>query len=763
MPIYLTPGVYFETVDASREAIAAIRTDIAAFVGISERGPLSTPVRVSSWKQFQSSFGSFIAQGYLAYTVKAFFENGGRTCYVVRVAATRSTTEDAGQPQPADRLSSLVFSTDGFATGDLVRVRQDISPDLTKRAVQMDHVLSNVDGATGTLFWEQALEADFQTGDPVNPLQFQTGALPAFGVLLDETGAPTLLVEASSPGSWGNTLSVRVSRSSNAATRTTSGVQPTDGLSAFVESIVGISEGTLVKIFQAQQPVSQTAYRAIKSVDPVRNLLTWETVLDPAFVLNDPLQPLFFETHEFSLTVYVKGHPRENFSGLSLTQVTAQSSAFDEDKKRAYIEDAVNVPVFADEEKKNRFTFSNLIRVTDLNKNLAVPPPWPDRLPDPSASNLARGRLHLQGGRDGLSGLRVEDFTGDVSLDEQWGLRSLEEVDEVSSVAVPDILIQPVPPVELAPQPPPEIDPCLPCKPEPVAELPAPTVFEQPPVFSLEDVFTVQQALVAHCELLRDRVALLDPPVTTRQWLVQENPAIVAEETMVLETSEIQSWRQRFDSKYAALYYPWVLVYDPLQLGNQVVRAIPPSGHVAGIYARTDTETGVHAAPANQELKWAQGLSLEVSPEVQGIFNPVGINVARTFPGRGILLYGARTVSSDPAWRYVNVRRLLMMIEEAVEESTQWAVFEPNDIYLRQTLVMAISSFLEALWERGALVGKTPEEAFFVKCDDENNPSYITDLGQLIVDVGVAPVIPAEFVVFRIGKTERGLGVAEEV
>ncbi|HEX8492170.1 MAG TPA: phage tail sheath C-terminal domain-containing protein [Pyrinomonadaceae bacterium] len=762
MPTYLTPGVYFETVDVSREAIAAIRTDIAAFVGIAERGPLHIPVRVNSWKQFQTSFGNFIAQGYLAYAVKAFFENGGRTCYVVRIAATPATSADANEVQPADGSASIVLSVDGFATGDLVRVRQQSSPPL-KQAVQIDHVLANVDVANRKLIWEQPLEADFALNDPLRALRFQTGALPAQGVLLDETGAPTLLIEASSPGTWGDALSVRVSRSSNAATRTTNGVQPVDGLSAFVESIVGITVGTLVKIFQEQQPTSQTAYRTITSIDPVRNRVTWDSILDPAFVLNDQLQPLFFETLEFALTVYVKGQPRENFSGLSLVRTKATNSAFDEDKKRAYVEEAVNGPAFADEAKRQRFTFSNLIRVTDLNKEIDPPPSLPGRLPDPNASNLSRGRLHLQGGRDGLRALRVEDFTGDVSLEEKWGLRTLEEVDEVSSVAVPDILIQPVPPVELAPEPPPEVDPCLPCPLEPVVKLPAPPILEQPPIFSLEDVFTAQQALVAHCELLRDRVALLDPPVTSRQWVVQENPAIVAQETMVLETGEIQSWRQRFDSKYAALYYPWVLVYDPLQLGNQVVRAIPPSGHVAGIYARTDAETGVHAAPANQELKWAQGLSIEVGPEVQGLFNPVGINVARTFPGRGILLYGARTVSSDSSWRYVNVRRLLMMIEEAVEESTQWTVFEPNDIYLRQTLVLAISSFLEALWERGALVGTTAEEAFFVKCDDENNPPYITDLGQLIVDVGVAPVIPAEFVVFRIGKTERGLGVTEDV
>jgi phage tail sheath protein FI len=277
--------------------------------------------------------------------------------------------------------------------------------------------------------------------------------------------------------------------------------------------------------------------------------------------------------------------------------------------------------------------------------------------------------------------------------------------------------------------------------------VPIPTP-EIPPKFSREDIFAAQQALILHCETQRDRLAVIDPPFPARQGEV--------------DLGEIQSWRLRFDTSYAALYYPWVLVYDPLRLGRQIVRAIPPSGHVAGIMARSDRAIGVHKAPANELLRWAQDVMVVVSAEMQGILNPMGVNCLRPLLGRGLRVYAARTMSSDSAWRYVNVRRLLLMIEEAVEESLQWAVFEPNDFTLRQMLILTIGSFLRALWTRGALVGADEEEAFFVKCDEENNPPYLADLGQLVVDVGVAPVKPAEFVVFSIGRVENVFELTEQ-
>ena len=201
---------------------------------------------------------------------------------------------------------------------------------------------------------------------------------------------------------------------------------------------------------------------------------------------------------------------------------------------------------------------------------------------------------------------------------------------------------------------------------------------------------------------------------------------------------------------------------DPLRLGGQIVRAIPPSGHVAGIIARTDLRDGVHKAPANEIINWVQGLTLDVTAEWQAILNPAHVNCLRQFSGRGLRVYGARTLSSNTAWRFLNVRRLLILIEKSISMSIQWAVFEPNDFYLRQTLILAISSFLQALWQRGALVGGTPEEAFFVQCDEINNPPEVTEAGQLIIDVGIAPTSPAEFVVLRIGRTRDELEITEQ-
>jgi phage tail sheath protein FI len=257
----------------------------------------------------------------------------------------------------------------------------------------------------------------------------------------------------------------------------------------------------------------------------------------------------------------------------------------------------------------------------------------------------------------------------------------------------------------------------------------------------------VQQQLVLHCELMADRVALIDPPSP------QAKDA--------LDPRRVLDWRQQFDSSYAALYYPWVLAPDPLRLRGEVVRALPPCGHVAGIIARADLSVGVHRAPANYELAWAQGFSADVPVEWQEVLNPLSINCLRPLPGRGLRLYGARTLSSNTQLLYLNVRRLLLMIERALRLSLQWTVFEPNDFNLRQTLIVGITGFLEELRRRGALAGRSAEEAYFVQCDLNNNPPFLSDLGRLIIDVGVAPTLPAEFVVVRIGRTQDELEMTE--
>ena len=251
----------------------------------------------------------------------------------------------------------------------------------------------------------------------------------------------------------------------------------------------------------------------------------------------------------------------------------------------------------------------------------------------------------------------------------------------------------------------------------------------------------LQGKMIAHCENAGDRMAILDAPPN-------------------LLPQEVLEWRMNtagYDSKFAALYYPWIEVMNPLT--NQPMM-IPPSGHVAGLWCRTDATRGVHKAPANEVVMGANGLSFQVTQAEQGGLNKVGINCIRAFPGRGIRVWGARTMSSDPEWRYINVRRLFNFVSESIMEGTQWSVFEPNDEKLWIQLRIAASNFLTRVWSDGALFGSTPAQAFYVKCDSETNPPEVIEAGQVICEVGIAPVKPAEFVIFRLSQFSGGDGSA---
>src|SRR5437588_3823938 len=239
----------------------------------------------------------------------------------------------------------------------------------------------------------------------------------------------------------------------------------------------------------------------------------------------------------------------------------------------------------------------------------------------------------------------------------------------------------------------------------------------------------IQDAVISHCENNKYRFAILDS----------------AEE---LGKDGIAKMPKPRDSQYAAVYFPWIQVYDP-EKGNIYV---PPSGHMAGIYARSDSERGVHKAPANEIVRGALGLKYSISRPEQDFMNPRGINCIRNMGDRGIRVWGARTISSDPSWRYINVRRLFLMIEQSIAIGTQWVGFEPHDEGLWKRVSRNISSFLLRISNSGALMGRTPEEAFYVKCDSETNPPEVVDAGQMVCEIGISPVKPAEFVIFRIGQ-----------
>ena len=241
----------------------------------------------------------------------------------------------------------------------------------------------------------------------------------------------------------------------------------------------------------------------------------------------------------------------------------------------------------------------------------------------------------------------------------------------------------------------------------------------------------VQLMLVAHCENLASRFAILDVPKDAKK------------------IDDIIVHRDIFDSHYAALYHPWLEVFDPLDKKNL---AIPPSGSMAGIYARSDNSRGVHKAPANEVVRACVGLDCQFNKGEQDILNPKGVNLIRSFPGQGIRVWGARTATSNPSWKYINVRRLFIFIEESIKANTNWAVFEPNDEVLWTRVKRTIDVFLTGLWRNGYLAGSAASEAFFVDIGRSTMSQDDIENGRLICVIGVAPVKPAEFVIFRISQ-----------
>lgn len=701
MATYLTPGVYFEK-PQPREQVLPQRTDVAGFVGLAERGPLHVPQRLTTWREFQQVFGGFLDHAYLAYAVRAFFENGGRTCWVVRVADGK-TARRAG-----------------------VLIPQETDPPVE---------------------------------DP--PALYEARAV--------------------NQGTWGDRLAISVqSAVLGASQHVAIATLPDDRLA--VATITGFQTGSWVCLSQESDGSTHLARRRVTHVDPILGVLTFDaslagTGLDPG----DGDNPISLESLEFTLLVWQEDQVVERFADL----------APDPQHSRHAVE-VVNEG-------------SRLIRLEPAPGGPALPQlPW---------------RGQLGGGANGLRTLSIYDYVGTPQGD-LFGLAALAKVDEVGILAIPDLAIHPQPPARLQRRPRRRIDECaldtpierfdltgrvvdgetgLPLTGAKVSDglqddhtavdgrftltnlLPGnvdlvisfdgyleltyrvtvkatgPATQDQgdislapidlPPILDDMDVAYGQQAMIAQCETLRDRFALIDPPLTP-----------LGE---VRDTNGILAWRARFDTQFAALYYPWLIVRDPLHPDAPQGRPVPPSGHVAGIYAATDLSAGVFRPPANQSLAFAEDVAIQVDDALQGLMNPRGINVVRAFPGRGIRVFGARTMSSASEWRYVNVRRLMSMLEESLHDSLQWAVFEPNDDQLRLGLRLSISGLLDGLWRRGAFLGDSPEAAYQVRCDAVTTPPEVQANGQVIAEIGVAPTVPYEFIVLRLGLTADELQISE--
>jgi len=263
-------------------------------------------------------------------------------------------------------------------------------------------------------------------------------------------------------------------------------------------------------------------------------------------------------------------------------------------------------------------------------------------------------------------------------------------------------------------------------------------------------------ALLDAAETMKDRVAILDGPPTVDDVEQLTRAGLVDGGDGGGKSKQKPGLRSRESpGGYGAFYFPWLRIRDALDPTKLV--SAPPSGHIAGLYAQTDATRGVHKAPANLPIRGALGLTKIVSRAEHDVLNPVGVNVIRFFTREGIRVWGARTVAPSASnWRYLNVRRLFAMIEESIAISTRWVIFEPNDRPLWNDVKRDIGNFLTLLHSQGALAGATPEEAFFIKCDEETNPPEVVDAGQMVVIIGIAPVKPAEFLIIRIGQSAAG-------
>lgn len=612
----MKPGVAIERVDASRIPPIVLRTDVAALVGTAERGPLDTPVVVESMRQFTTHFGTFLGTSYLAYAVRAFFENGGLRCWIVRVAA----------------------------------------PEAAQTAV-------------------------------IN--------------INDETGAYALKVEANSPGTWGNGLTLEWSISGRAVISSAAGASTLQYSN--VSSVSGFSIDDLIRIEQG----TTVQYRVIADINANAKSIYWIHP-DPLRrrAIHHPLtgfevtKPIRFIRIAYGLNVRERGTVVASYSDLHLVSTHPRYMG------------AVLPP--------------NQLEPIVITFPEADPAkvPLPLDVPFDAALQLANGG-------DGLTLLQPSDFFR--------GLQSLAEIDEIALVAAPDLLIQPERDPDYAPIPAPKRNPCVPCPPKPPPRnVHQPKIEgEMPPIFTHEQIAQAQAAMIDLCEAAGDRFAIISLPFDIATAADRSRDDAIA-------------WRELFGSRCAALYAPWISVSDPRNVSP--TRLIPPCGSVVGAIARNDLTFGVQQAPGNINLSGVTAIARTVNDDLHSDLNDANINVVRAEYGRTPIVGGARTLSYEAQWRYINIVRLTLTIKKAADLALRWVVFEPNDDTLRSNVRATLTAIMKLFYSRGAFAGDSEATSYYVRCDDVLNPPEARELGQLTALVGFAPATPAEFIIIRVGK-----------
>jgi phage tail sheath protein FI len=749
MPEYLSPAVYVEEVSGGIRPIEGVGTATGAFIGVAERGPVvgaqyedgvGRPVLVTSFGDFVRTFGGFINGEFLAYAVQQFFGEGGTRCFVARTAHFGN---------PADRTTLTARRASIALPGG---VSTTLAAELTAAGTQMQ--LASTAGVQEGM--DLLITAPGQA-----PVRVRAGAVAGNNVTVPGTGRtaaiPTgavvrqaiLEVNALNEGEWGNNLRVALTVSGRltttlaadlaaGATQATltdvTGVQP--GMTLFIMSAAGaarvqvtrVDRGTRVVTFRTILPISGTtpAVPAIASGSAVSTTILGKasTVLDGA-APSGATEAVLGSVQGIevgSILLFVNENmgnlpatpPSQTTDRVRVTRVVGRRVIFEPALGAAYpdrtpvtTEDFTLAVFDGDDQVETHANLSmentNQTDYVESRINASATRSRYIRVREPAlrTGNLLPGAvpvaLRLVGGTNGDPDSDT-DYTGNQAT--QTGFFGFDSVDDINILAAPGITLRPV-----------------------------------------------LLAGMSYCQNRADCFFVGELPRGTET---------VSDALDFKNGTGAFAGQQALNSTYGALYWPWVRILDPLT-GRPL--DMPPSGAVIGTYAATDSRRGVHKAPAGVEdgfLNTVIGIVQVVTRGEHDLLNPQGINVIRVLPNIGIVIFGARTTSSDPEWRYVNVRRLFLFLEESIQRGTQWVVFEPNDPVLWKRIVRNISAFLRVQWQEGKLVGDKPEQAFFVKCDEETNPPESVDLGRVITLIGVAPSKPAEFVIFRIMQARPG-------
>ncbi len=680
MPEYLAPGVFLEEVQLKAPSIEGVSTSTTGMVGAAVRGPIvGRPVLVTNMLQFRQNFGGPVTGtgmgSELFYAAQGFFANGGRRVYVVRAAGAGAKAAqfaakggyigrlapgaDAATGQRFLQPTDLLGLSDGTSI-QLSMVKDGVTYLSTARAI----AAGGVNRAAGTI--KLAANIDIS---PAGPASYAARASAVITTLndIDVDGLPTtgarpasIVFDAADVGAAGGNIAITARHVAGARGVYASfiGVGAIDDNKVMLKSGTGFYANAWVEIDRGSG--ASRRFRRVIAVNGLVLTLSGTVLADGDIKPVAPATETVITVREFALTVSYDA-TTESFPSLTLENVPGKfvTDAINNGSKLIRINAALPA-------KTNPFLFPS----GDDGLNIAVTIAGTDVVPDAAA---IRG---------------VDNGPGQRS-----GLRALEEIADISIIAVPG-----------------------------VGEI------------------SVQEAMIEQCERLKYRVALMDPEVGA------------AAPTLV----DIQNQRRRFDSKYAAIYYPRIIIRDVADAR----RAIGAAGHMAGVCARVDNERGVFKAPGNETIRNIVDLEAILTKGEHEILNPFpnNINVIRDFreEGRGLRIYGARCITSDNDWKYLSVRRLFVFLERSLDIGTQWAVLEPNDNRLWDKLTDSVDSFLTTQWLAGALMGAKKEQAFYIRVGTSTMTQDDIDNGRLIMEIGIAPVKPAEFVIIRIGQWAGG-------